>query len=34
MLHEITAAQAHPDHTVTLTWTDGARGVVDFPPYC
>ena len=22
----------HPDHTVTITWSDGARGVVDFLP--
>jgi hypothetical protein len=33
MLHEITAARAHPNHTVTLTWADGSRGVVDFAPY-
>ena len=33
MLHEITHAVAHPDHTVTITWADGARGVVDFTPF-
>jgi hypothetical protein len=33
MLYEITAAKAYPNHTVTLTWSDGARGVVDFAPY-
>ena len=32
MLYEIVAAVAHPDHTVTITWSDGARGVVDFLP--
>ncbi|HBK05363.1 MAG TPA: hypothetical protein DDZ81_05805 [Acetobacteraceae bacterium] len=31
-LFEITAAVAHPDHTVTITWTDGMIGVVDFLP--
>jgi hypothetical protein len=29
---EIVAAEAHPDHTVTITWSDGVRGVVDFLP--
>ena len=33
MLHEITHAVAHPDHTVTITWADGARGVVDFTQF-
>jgi hypothetical protein len=31
-LYEITKAVAHPDHTVTITWSDGVRGVVDFLP--
>lgn len=31
-LFEITEAVAHPDHTVTITWSDGVRGVVDFLP--
>jgi hypothetical protein len=33
MLYEIKDAVAHPDHTVTITWADGARGVVDFTPF-
>jgi hypothetical protein len=33
MLYEITNAEAHPDHTVTITWADGARGTVDFTPF-
>jgi hypothetical protein len=33
MLYEIADAVAHPDHTVTITWSDGARGVVDFAPF-
>jgi hypothetical protein len=33
MLYLITSAEAHPDHTVTITWADGARGVVDFMPF-
>lgn len=33
MLYEITNAEPHPDHTVTITWADGARGVVDFTPF-
>jgi hypothetical protein len=33
MLYEIKDAVAHPDHTVTITWVDGARGVVDFTPF-
>ena len=31
-LFEISDAVAHPDHTVTITWSDGVRGVVDFLP--
>ncbi|HEX2940659.1 MAG TPA: DUF2442 domain-containing protein, partial [Rhodopila sp.] len=31
-LFEITTAVAHPDHTVTITWSDDVRGVVDFLP--
>lgn len=31
--YEIKEAVAHPDHTVTVTWLDGARGVVSFAPY-
>nr|WP_294519265.1 DUF2442 domain-containing protein [uncultured Rhodopila sp.] len=31
-LYEITEAVAQADHTVTITWSDGARGVVDFLP--
>jgi hypothetical protein len=31
-LYEIAEAVAHPDHTVTITWSDGVRGVVDFLP--
>ncbi len=33
MLHEIKHAVANPDHTVTITWADGARGVVNFTPF-
>ena len=33
MLYEITDAKAYPNHTVTLTWSDGTQGVVDFTPY-
>ena len=32
MLFEIIEAVAQPDHTVTITWSDGLRGVVDFLP--
>src|ERR1700744_2524734 len=32
VLYEIVDAVAHADHTVTITWSDGARGVVDFLP--
>ncbi len=31
-LFEITGAIAHPDHTLTITWSDGVRGVLDFLP--
>ncbi len=31
-LFDITGAIAHPDHTVTITWSDGVSGVVDFLP--
>jgi hypothetical protein len=31
-LFEITQAFAHADHTVSITWSDGVRGVVDFLP--
>jgi hypothetical protein len=33
MLYEIAAAVAHPDHTVTITWSDGVQGVVNFTPF-
>jgi len=32
MLFKIAEAVAHPDHTVTITWSDGVCGVVDFLP--
>ena len=31
-LFDIAEAIAHPDHTVTITWSDGVRGVLDFLP--
>ncbi len=31
-LFDITRAVARPDHTVEITWSDGATGVVDFLP--
>ncbi len=31
-LFDITAAVARADHTVTITWSDGVSGVVDFLP--
>jgi hypothetical protein len=31
-LFEIAAAVAYPDHTVSITWSDGVRAVVDFLP--
>ena len=33
MLFRIAEATPHPDHTVTITWSDGARGVVDLAPF-
>jgi Protein of unknown function (DUF2442) len=33
MLYEIKDATPHPDHTVTITWSDGKRGVVDLTPF-
>jgi hypothetical protein len=33
MLYEITDAVAHPDHTVTVTWSDGARANLSFAPF-
>ena len=32
VLYEIVGAVAHADHTVTITWSDGVSGVVDFLP--
>jgi hypothetical protein len=32
VLYEIVDAVAYPDHTVSITWSDGVRGVVDFLP--
>ena len=32
ILHTITKASAHPDHTVSITWSDGVHAVVDFLP--
>ena len=31
-LFEITQALARPDHTVSITWSDGVCGEVDFLP--
>ena len=31
-LFEIAEAVAHPDHTVSVTWSDGVQAVVDFLP--
>jgi hypothetical protein len=31
-LFDIVEAVAHPDHTVSIVWSDGVRGVVDFLP--
>jgi hypothetical protein len=28
MQHQIAAAVPHPDHTVTVTWTDGVTGTI------
>ena len=33
MLYEIRSATPHPDHTVTITWTDGRQGMVNFAPF-
>ena len=33
MDYEITEAYAHRDHTVTVTWSDGARAEIGFAPY-
>lgn len=32
MLHEITEAVPHLDHTVTVTWSDGVRADISFAP--
>jgi len=32
MLYRIENAKAHPDHTVTVTWSDGVAAVVDLAP--
>jgi hypothetical protein len=32
VLYEIVRAFAHPDHTVTITWSDGVTGSIDFLP--
>jgi hypothetical protein len=32
MLYRINSAIAHPDHTVTVTWSDGVTAVVDLSP--
>jgi len=32
MDYQIAAASAHPDHTVSVTWSDGEHGVVDIAP--
>jgi hypothetical protein len=33
MRSRITNAAAHPDHTVTITWSDGAQATVDLTPF-
>jgi hypothetical protein len=33
MQHEIAAAVPHPDHTVTVTWTDGFTGTIGLAPF-
>ncbi len=33
MHYEITNAVSHPDHTVTVTWSDGAHADVSFTPF-
>jgi len=32
MLYRIEKAVAHPDHTVTVTWSDGVEAAVDLAP--
>ena len=32
MLHRINHATAHPDHTVTVPWSNGITAVVDLSP--
>ena len=32
MLYRINSAVAHPDHTVTVTWSDGLTARVDLAP--
>jgi hypothetical protein len=32
MLYRIQKATAHPDHSVTITWSDGVEAVVDLAP--
>jgi hypothetical protein len=32
MLYRIEKAIAHPDHTLTVTWSDGVEAVVDLTP--
>jgi hypothetical protein len=32
MLYRIVKATPHPDHTVTVTWSDGIEAVVDLAP--
>jgi hypothetical protein len=32
MLYRIEKATAHPDHTVTITWSDGVEASVDLGP--
>ncbi len=32
MLYRITDAVAHPNHTLTVTWSDGVSAVVDMSP--
>jgi hypothetical protein len=33
MLYEIAEAEPHPDHTVSITWSDGVHGMVNFNPF-
>jgi hypothetical protein len=33
MLHEIKEAVPHPDHTVTVTWSDGACAKISLAPF-